>query len=60
VKKSITGVGRAEKHQVEAMVKILLPQAVIDSEHAADALAVAVCHSSFIRNNYDRQIKGTG
>lgn len=50
VKKSVVGVGRAEKHQIAVMVKHFLPTAVIDSEHAADALAVAICHSSFARN----------
>jgi crossover junction endodeoxyribonuclease RuvC len=54
VKKSVTGVGRAEKHQVIAMVNLLLPTAKVDNEHAADALAVAICHSSFIRNKHDR------
>jgi len=27
------------------MVKVLLPKAVWDSEHAADALAIAICHA---------------
>ena len=48
IKKSVTGVGRAEKGQVEMMVKQLMPSAVIESEDAADALAVAICHSSHI------------
>lgn len=46
VKKSIVGVGRAEKNQVAVMVQHLLPGARISSEDAADALAVAICHSS--------------
>jgi crossover junction endodeoxyribonuclease RuvC len=46
VKKSVTGVGRAEKGQVAMMVKQLMPTARIDSEDAADALAVAICHTS--------------
>ncbi|MCE3232533.1 MAG: crossover junction endodeoxyribonuclease RuvC [Rickettsiaceae bacterium] len=45
VKKTIVGVGRAEKAQVLMMVKILLPKAEIKSEDAADALAIAICHS---------------
>lgn len=45
VKKSVVGVGRAEKEQVEMMVKMLLPGAKIDSADAADALAVAICHA---------------
>jgi crossover junction endodeoxyribonuclease RuvC len=46
VKKSITGVGRAEKNQVGMMVKQLMPTARINSEDEADALAVAICHTS--------------
>lgn len=44
VKKSVVGVGRADKTQVTMMIKQLLPTAQIDSEDAADALAVAICH----------------
>ena len=46
VKKSVTGVGRAEKNQVGMMVKQLMPTAKIGSEDEADALAVAICHTS--------------
>jgi crossover junction endodeoxyribonuclease RuvC len=46
VKKSVTGIGRAEKNQVGIMVKHLMPTAKFDSEDAADALAVAICHTS--------------
>lgn len=46
VKKSVVGVGRADKQQVMMMVKQLLPKADFDSEDAADALAVAICHSA--------------
>lgn len=45
VKKAIVGNGRAEKHQLEAMIKILLPKAEPDSDHAADALALAITHA---------------
>jgi crossover junction endodeoxyribonuclease RuvC len=44
VKKSITGAGHAEKEQMQAMIKVLLP-GVEASSDAADALAVAICHS---------------
>jgi crossover junction endodeoxyribonuclease RuvC len=44
IKKTITGVGRAEKHQIQAMIKILLPKANFKNEDEADALAVAICH----------------
>ncbi len=46
IKKSIVGVGHADKNQVAMMVKLLLPtcpQSVHDD--AADALAVAICHA---------------
>lgn len=46
VKKSIVGVGRAEKEQVGMMVKQLLPGCKPDSADAADALAVAICHAN--------------
>jgi crossover junction endodeoxyribonuclease RuvC len=46
VKKAVVGVGRAEKEQVQMMVKILLPKAVFKTEDEADALAVAICHNN--------------
>lgn len=46
VKKAVTGNGSAEKAQMGAMIKMLLPQAVVKSEDAADALAVAICHAN--------------
>lgn len=46
VKKTVTGNGHAEKTQVGAMVKMLLPGCTPDSADSADALAVAICHSS--------------
>ena len=45
VKKAIVGAGHAEKGQIRAMVRVLLPRASFDSEHAADALAIAICHA---------------
>jgi crossover junction endodeoxyribonuclease RuvC len=47
VKMSVVGYGRAEKSQVQIMVRSLLrlPQA-IESEDASDALAVAICHAT--------------
>jgi crossover junction endodeoxyribonuclease RuvC len=44
VKKSVVGVGHADKTQVQMMVRRLLPGAVAD-EDASDALAVAICHA---------------
>ena len=45
VKKTIVGAGHAEKGQIRAMVRVLLPRATFDSDDAADALAIAICHA---------------
>jgi len=45
VKKAVVGKGKADKSQVQYMVNRLLPKAQVTNEHAADALAVAVCHA---------------
>lgn len=45
IKKTIVGAGHAEKQQIRAMVRVLLPRAAFDSDDAADALAVAICHA---------------
>lgn len=44
VKKSIVGTGAAEKHQVAAMIAILLPGCGATAD-AADALAIAIAHA---------------
>lgn len=45
VKRAVVGYGRAEKHQVQHMIKLLLGLPKPPSPHdAADALAVAICH----------------
>jgi crossover junction endodeoxyribonuclease RuvC len=45
VKRAVVGYGRAEKPQVQLMIKLLLGLRAAPSPHdAADALAVAVCH----------------
>jgi crossover junction endodeoxyribonuclease RuvC len=45
IKRSVVGYGRAEKPQVQAMMKLLLGLDVAPSPHdVADALAVAICH----------------
>ena len=47
VKVSVVGYGRAEKCQVQAMVRSLLHLSdAIESEDACDALAVAICHAT--------------
>ncbi|MCM8558429.1 crossover junction endodeoxyribonuclease RuvC [Sphingomicrobium sediminis] len=45
VKKSVVGVGNAEKRQVHDMVKVLMPGIKIAGSDAADALAVAITHA---------------
>ena len=45
VKKSVVGAGHAEKAQIRMMVRVLLPRAVFDTDDAADALAIAICHA---------------
>jgi crossover junction endodeoxyribonuclease RuvC len=45
IKRAVVGYGRAEKHQVQAMMKLLLGLDAAPSPHdVADALAVAICH----------------
>ena len=45
IKRSVVGYGRAEKQQVQAMMKLLLGLDQVPSPHdVADALAVAICH----------------
>jgi len=45
VKQSMTGYGRADKAQMQQMVKMLLQPPLPLAEDAADALAVSVCHA---------------
>ena len=46
VKQAVCGYGRAEKSQVQRMVKAILSLDEIPTpNHAADALAVAICHA---------------
>jgi crossover junction endodeoxyribonuclease RuvC len=45
VKKAIVGAGHAEKVQMRMMVSVLLPRAEFDTDDAADALAIAICHA---------------
>ena len=45
IKRAVVGYGRAEKHQVQQMVKLLLGLDAPPAPHdVADALAVALCH----------------
>ena len=45
VKKTVVGVGHAQKGQIDHMVRMQLPGADIAGPDAADALAVAICHA---------------
>lgn len=47
IKKSVVGVGHADKKQVQDMVARLLPGTKITDADAADALAAAICHSHY-------------
>ena len=59
VKQSITGYGRAEKHQVMEMVKKLLQlNSVPKPDDTADALALAVCHGHCSGSLYSKLAKG--
>ena len=49
VKKAVVGYGRAEKRQVQIMVKAILKLPTLPPVDAADALAVAICHANFLK-----------
>jgi crossover junction endodeoxyribonuclease RuvC len=53
IKKTVVGAGHAEKRQIAAMVGFLLPKAHFESADEADALAIAICHSSHRGRIYD-------
>jgi crossover junction endodeoxyribonuclease RuvC len=55
VKTSVVGYGRAEKSQVQMMIRSILRLAEpIRSEDACDALAVAICHAT--RDSINRKL----
>jgi crossover junction endodeoxyribonuclease RuvC len=47
IKKAVVGYGRAEKEQVQNMVRAILKLPELPPPDAADALAVAICHIHF-------------
>ncbi len=49
VKKAVVGYGRAEKKQVQVMVKAILNLHNLPPVDAADALATAICHANFLK-----------
>jgi crossover junction endodeoxyribonuclease RuvC len=51
VKQAVVGHGRAEKSQVQQMVKIILSlEKPPKPDDTADALAIAICHAHTARN----------
>ncbi|WP_179379159.1 crossover junction endodeoxyribonuclease RuvC [Jannaschia marina] len=51
VKKTVVGVGHADKGQVQHMVRMQLPGVDFHSADAADALAIALCHAVHLQTN---------
>ena len=50
VKQAITGSGRADKRQMQEMIKRLLNlEEIPKSDDAADALSIALCHIHIMR-----------
>jgi crossover junction endodeoxyribonuclease RuvC len=45
IKQSVTGNGRADKHQVRGMIT-RITGVTTDTDHAADAIAAAICHAT--------------
>ena len=45
VKKTVVGVGHADKRQIDHMVRMQLPGCAPNGPDAADALAIAICHA---------------
>ncbi len=56
VKKTVVGVGHADKKQVEHMVKMQLPGTTFAGPDAADALAIAITHA-FYAQTTRRQLR---
>ncbi|NMA15448.1 MAG: crossover junction endodeoxyribonuclease RuvC, partial [Clostridia bacterium] len=58
VKQAVVGNGRAEKQQVQYMVKVLLNMSSIPQpDDAADALAIAICHAHWYATKRNFQQK---
>ncbi|MDR2770141.1 MAG: crossover junction endodeoxyribonuclease RuvC [Rickettsiales bacterium] len=49
IKKAVTGRGHADKSQIDAMVRALLPNARSSSPDESDALAIAITHANYFR-----------
>jgi crossover junction endodeoxyribonuclease RuvC len=50
IKKTVVGVGHADKVQIDHMVRLQLPGVQIAGPDAADALAIALCHAHYARS----------
>lgn len=50
VKKTVVGVGHAEKRQIDHMVRLHLPGVELAGPDAADALAIAICHAHHLQS----------
>ncbi len=58
IKRAVVGYGRAEKHQVQQMIKLLLALEKAPSPHdVADALAVAICHLNAMTGPLGNQLR---
>jgi crossover junction endodeoxyribonuclease RuvC len=59
IKMAVTGYGRASKLQVQEMTKVLLGlERIPQPDHAADALAVAICHAHHCNDNLPPAVRG--
>lgn len=55
VKQAVTGYGRAEKQQVQEMIKhILNLKSVPKPDDTADALAIAICHAHYAASSFGK------
>lgn len=50
VKKTVVGVGHADKNQVAHMVRLQLPGVELAGPDASDALAIAICHAHHVQS----------
>lgn len=58
VKQTLTGYGRAEKKEVEQMVKIALACEKLPClDDTVDAMAIAICHTRNHNYGYDKLVK---
>ena len=61
IKMAVTGYGRASKLQVQEMTKVLLGlERIPQPDHAADALAVAICHAHHCNDNLPPAVRNAG